>query len=356
MTSAKLDATGHRWVALLSNFQFNIVYRSGRSNRDADALSRIKWPHSVDRKVINAVFMSHLCSSISPVETIYMSSVDQEGSDSLLLPEVICFSQHDLDELGCTCLESYTKAEIAHAQSKDPVIGPLMKYLRVHKIDDIDLNSELQEYLRQKSNLIIRDNLLFRQRELEDKVIHQLVLPKQYRRIALKGCHDSIGHLGRDRTVEFLRERYYWPGMVKQAINHVATCVRCIKRKTLPNQKAALVNIQTTQPMELVCIDFVTIETSNGNYENVLVVTDHFTKYAQAYPTKSQSAIATAKTLYEQFFVHYGFPAKLHSDQGRYFESQVIKCLGDLVGIQKSRTTPYHPMGNGLVERFNRTR
>ena len=208
MTSARLDATGHRWVALLSNFQFNIVYRSGRSNRDADALSRIKWPHSVDRKVINAVLMSHLCSPISPVETIYMSSVDQEGSDSLLLPEVICFSQHDLDELGCTCLESYTPAEIAHAQSIDPVIGPLMKYLRGHKIDDKDLNSELQQYLRQKSNLIIRDNLLFKQRQLKDKaVIHPLVLPKQYRRIALTGCHDSVGHLGRDRTVEFLRKR-----------------------------------------------------------------------------------------------------------------------------------------------------
>ena len=65
-----------------------------------------------------------------------MPSVGQEGSDSYLLPEVICFFEHGLDELGCTSFVSYTPAEIAYAQSKDPVIGPLMKYSRGHKIDD----------------------------------------------------------------------------------------------------------------------------------------------------------------------------------------------------------------------------
>ncbi len=55
------------------------------------------------------------------------------------------------------------------------------------------------------------------------------------------------------------------------------------------------------------------------------------------------------------FFLHYGFPAKLHSDRGQNFESKTIRNLCKIAKIKKTRTTPYHPMGNGQVERFNQT-
>ena len=107
--------------------------------------------------------------------------------------------------------------------------------------------------------------------------------------------------------------------------------------------------------MELVCIDFLKLEPSKGGIENVLVVTDHFTKYAQAYLTRNQKASTIAKVLFDNFFVHYGFPHWLHSDQGRNFENKTIQQLCHLAGLHKSRTTPYHPMGNGIVERFKST-
>ena len=76
------------------------------------------------------------------------------------------------------------------------------------------------------------------------------------------------------------------------------------------------------QPMELLCIDFLSLERSKGGHEHILVVPDHFTRYAQAFPTRNQLAKTTAKILFENFVVHYGFPA---SDQGRNFESSLIK-------------------------------
>ena len=135
----------------------------------------------------------------------------------------------------------------------------------------------------------------------------------------------------------------------------IKKCDRCIRRKILPTRAADLVNIESTAPMEVICIDYLTIEPSKGGIENVLVITDHFTRYAQAIRTRNQMAHTTARLLYENFFVHYGFPARIHSDQGANFESKLIKSLCDLTGLKKTRTTPYHPMGNGMVERFNRT-
>lgn len=72
-------------------------------------------------------------------------------------------------------------------------------------------------------------------------------------------------------------------------------------------------------------------------------------------PCKNQTAHTTAKVLYDNFFLHYSFPEKLHSDHGRNFESKVIRELCKLLGIKKTRTTPNHPMGNGSAERFNQT-
>ena len=92
-----------------------------------------------------------------------------------------------------------------------------------------------------------------------------------------------------------------------------------------------------------------------GNIENVLVITDHFTRYAQAFPSKTQTALATAKLLWNNFILHYGFPEKIITDQGRNFESELIEHLCQLAGVQKLRISPYHPQTNGQCERFNGT-
>ncbi|XP_053373989.1 uncharacterized protein LOC128546734 [Mercenaria mercenaria] len=101
-------------------------------------------------------------------------------------------------------------------------------------------------------------------------------------------------------------------------------------------------------------MDYLTLEPSRG-HGNILVITDHFTKYALAIPTKNQTAKTTADAFYNHFIVNYGIPTKLHTDQGANFESDLIKELCHITGMRKTRTTPYHAMGNGCTERWNRT-
>ena len=107
--------------------------------------------------------------------------------------------------------------------------------------------------------------------------------------------------------------------------------------------------------MELVHLDYLTLEPSKGNIENVLVITDHFTRYALAYASKTQTAQATARVLWDNFICHYGFPEQFISDQGRNFESDLIQELCKIAGVKKLHTTPYHPQSNGQCERFNST-
>lgn len=214
---------------------------------------------------------------------------------------------------------------------------------------------EVQKYLRNFKKPKIVNGILCKTAFHGDRKFLQLVVPQSFRVTALQGIHNDVGHPGKDKTLWLARQRFYWPGMERDISNHIETCSRCICSRTPVRPAAELIPIVSTRPMELVCIDFLSLEQSKGGFENILVITDHFTRFAQALPCKNQTAHTTAKVLYDNFFFHYSFPEKLHSDQGRNFESKVIRELCKLLGIKKTRTTPYHPMGKGSAERFNQT-
>ena len=110
-----------------------------------------------------------------------------------------------------------------------------------------------------------------------------------------------------------------------------------------------------THPLELVHLDYLCLEPGKGLEENVLVITDHFTRHTQGYVTRSQTAQTTARTLWDKFIVHYGLPEKILSYQGCNFESQLVDDLCKLMGMQKIWTSPYHPQTNGQCERLNST-
>jgi len=149
-----------------------------------------------------------------------------------------------------------------------------------------------------------------------------------------------------------VKDRFYWSGMYQDITTWIEECGRCIRRKSSTIQRAPLVSITTTTPSELVCMDFLTLEPSKGNYQHILVITDHFTRFAMAIPTRNQLARTVADAFNNNFILHYGIPEQIHSDQGANFESTIIKELCTIMGISKSRTTSYHSFLDSLYFSF----
>ena len=355
LTSAKLGACGQRWVAKLANYNFTIRYRCGHSNVEADALSRISWPKVLTNHEDIDVDLE--CMDAHIVNAVLTGS----KSKSSLFESISCSSKIIPDELDIDSSSS-TNLDWVKLQRTDPNLSVIIKLIesdqlfkrKLHKKD----SQEVKALLRIKKNLKLTKDILYRKSFSDNssskKVLWQLVVPKAYRARALAGCHDDVGHQGRMRTLSLLRERFFWPGMQEEATQYVVKSSRCLGRKSAP-QVAPLQPIYVSQPMELVHVDYLSLEPSKGNTENVLVITDNFTRYALAYPSKTQTAQATARILWDNFICHYGFPEKFISDQGRNFESDLIKELCKIAGVKKLHTTPYHPQGNCQCERFNST-
>ena len=348
LTSAKLNATGLRWVADLAEFNFTIKYRPGKENVDSDCLSRKPLELSeLKKKCTESVEPSSVAAVMGNAIYVAGGKVTQVCHVDVSVCE-LSVSDEEVMHVG--------EEELIKEQESDDIIGPVIQYVvsgvKPNRAGWDELSRDSRILMRSFSKLKMVDGVLVR----ETAKYRQLVLPKKFHQVIYTELHEKMAHVGPEKVVDLAQQRFYWPRMSTDIEHYIKRKCRCIVTKK-PNVpiRAPLVPIKATYPFQMVCIDFMELDKCQGGFQYVLVVVDHFTRFCQMYGTKSKSSQAAASKLWNEFIPRFGFPGKIHHDKGGEWNSALWKELHRYAGVKASNTTPYHPMGDGMVERLNRT-
>lgn len=184
------------------------------------------------------------------------------------------------------------------------------------------------------------------------------VLPEHLQVLFTQYNHESLGHIGQQRLLDVLKDKFYWETMEDTVQQVVQSCLICAqinprsKGQKPPIQRIAPAN----GPWSTLQIDFIGPLTPGKNgLKYALVVVDVFSKWVECIPVRRDDSHSTAEALWNHIFSRWGFPRLLESDRGTHFTGKVMQALCALLGIEQRFHVPYHPQSAGIVERMNRT-
>lgn len=385
-----------RWLETLSTYNFEIQHRAGRIHSNADALSRRpcctsgcetessfmgnnvnEEKSSFDRMNIDEgnEKVTNNCKVLHGVFNEDLGDTNDTGNHGVY---VVTRSQATTSGENVTPCSSGMSTESSESekhsendislfdeQRQDPIIGQVLKWKIEHVRSDwpeISAKStELKCYWARLDSFEIKDNILCYKWENErgDKTVFKIVLPKSLHKTVFTQLHcvPTAGHLGIKKTLMKIKDRYLWFGLRRDVEYLISKCDICASRKNpIKKPKAPMKLYSIGVPMERMAIDVTGPfpRTQKGN-KYIVVISDYFTKWTQAFATRDQEAKTVANVLLNNVVSRFGMPRLLQSDKGSNFESHVFQEMCNILGIDKTRTTTRRPQSDGMVERNIKT-
>ena len=266
---------------ILQQYDFDIVYKAGSTNRNADALSKI-------------------CVSNANV-----ISFDSELSEDTIREE----------------------------QQNDPVLQELRKIMYGEDIT-VKRYTKLATLVSKIEELYINDNDIIYRANNEGTT--QVVLPPSLHETVFELLHEQpcAGHLGAEKTEKRFAEHFYYPNVKPKIIEFVRKCRECaIHKPSRENTVAPMHHIKANRPLQILQLDFVGPFTkSYDNKKYMLTIIDHFTKYARAYATEKCDKNTVINCL-EHYFCIFGIPESIQTDNGTAFKSYNFNSFCETFGI-----------------------
>ena len=308
--SAKLA----RWALIIQELDLEIKHRPGKSNTNADALSR------------------------NPPSVLAVSATAVSGGTP---------SDQDSDNTPVN--------ELSVRQREDPEFKDLFCYLEDGVLPEDNLQARRLVLERQRYAIV--DGVL--QYENPDLPgVWRIAVPQSMRETLLKEAHSKnfAGHFAERKVYATLRKKYWWNKMRADVRRHCRACLVCATRKG-PGRRARppLQPIPIGGPFHRVGVDVLKLPLTYDGNAYAVVFMDYFTKWPEVFAVPDQQATTIARLLVEEVVARHGVPEQLLSDRGSNFLSELICEVCKLLGIEKVNTSGYHPQTDGMVEKFNGT-
>ena len=335
-----------RWISILGAYEYDLVFRPGHLHANADTMSRkpkrlCPFPDCKD------------CSQTSKIE-----KTEQTSESVNVIP-----AQSDVPVPNWLAI--WSNEQIKEMQSNDLVLKEILRLKEIsenkpEKAEISQAHKNIITLWNQWELLKIKGSILYREKENELGEKHyQLLAPREMQECIFQHLHTQryAGHLGRDRTLNAIKKRFYWPSMDIDIARWVKECQMCARAKPGPGRgRNPIEQFKVFRPMSVMAIDILGPLPQTDNQNLYIVVCGcYFTKWKEAFAIPNQTAAVVADKLVTEVFLRLGVPDQIHTDQGRQFTSDLFQAICDLLGVEKTKTCPYNPKSDGLVERFNRT-
>ena len=259
--------------------------------------------------------------------------------------------------------------DLVLAQNRDMHILALKKLVLSESIDHDIFPENVREFARncyrQKKDLLFvnKNDVLCVQYSPNQRPLHErpcmIIMLQLYQHEILFRAHDAIGHQGISKVVARIQERHTWPGIRRSVGRYVGQCLTCQQVRDKPGDvQFHLKNLQSGNFNELVQYDHLKICPSDNNNTGILVIIDHFSKFAEAVPCSHHDydAVTTSRLLLQEWFARHGTPTRMQSDNAPNLSAEVSNEFLKAAHVTKVTSTAGHPRTTqGLVERQNRT-
>lgn len=408
-----------RWRLTLEEYDYDIIYKPGKINHNADALSRISIPEispesNCKEIACSSPFLSaninHVIYNSFPTyseflklikNTVIVNNNLEDTGENLIDSnnDIIIFLSKDLEQVDDNLRSIFEKYSHLECLRREVIEVGNIKLFEENKRKifyvfyknnywDTTQYADIYNILIKLQNLIVSNNtqtisipvfginydklkwnqlrimirFIFKGTNINIKIHHNtLVKPnsEQIKEILIEYHSNPIsGHSGFHRTYNRIKSKFKWQNMKNDIKKFIKSCDSCQKNKLVRKKHKQPMEITTTSsnPFEKIFLDIVgPLTQTQNNNRYILTLQDDLTKFSRAFAIPNHESQTIARHFIEKFICIFGIPQIIVTDQGKDFTSDLLKQISKLLKIKQINCTAYHPQSNGALERSHAT-